>query len=146
MKQSFETKITIRIYDTTFAKEVDEAYTAAGERFESKNHFLTTLIRLGLESYIEEQKAKEGGLSVCNTDKNIAEMKRLLNEFILYSRKQAEISTAHHEVCEKLAASILSVLIAISQGDDVDKEAVEDGAWENLSDRLEKIILQAKFK
>lgn len=146
MKQSFETKITIRIYDTSFAKEVDETYMATGERFESKNHFLTTLIRIGLERFIDEQKAREKGLNLCDTDKNVAEIKKLLDEFIRYSRKQSEISTAHHEVCEKLAASILSIVIALSQGDEVDKEAVEDGAWENLSDRLEQIILQAKFK
>lgn len=146
MKQSFETKITIRIYDTAFAKEIDETYMAAGERFESKNHFLTTLIRLGLEWYIEEQKTKENGRNLCDTDKNVAEIKRLLDEFIRYSRKQAEISTAHHEVCEKLASSILSVVLALSQGDEVDEEAVKDGVWEKLSDRLEEIILQAKFK
>lgn len=61
MKQSFETKITIRIYDTAFANELDEAYVASGERFESKNHFLTSLIRIGLERYILEQKVKAEG-------------------------------------------------------------------------------------
>lgn len=146
MKQSFETKITIRIYDTAFANELDEAYVASGERFESKNHFLTSLIRIGLERYILEQKVKAEGSHTTDADKTIAEIKKLLDEFIKYSRKQAEITTAHHEVCEKLAASILAIVLALSQNEDVDKDEVLDGVFENLSDRLEQIILQAKFR
>lgn len=146
MKQSFETKITIRIYDTAFANELDEAYAASGERFESKNHFLTSLIRIGLERYILEQKVKAEGSHTTDADKTVAEIKKLLDEFIGYSRKQAEITTAHHEVCEKLASSILAIVLALSQNEDVDKDEVLDGVFENLSDRLEQIILQAKFR
>lgn len=146
MKQSFETKITIRIYDTAFARAVDEKYMESGERFESKNHFLVSLIRLGLERYVLEEKAKAQGTGATDTDKAIAEIKNLLDELIKYSRKQSEISNAHHEVCEKLVSSVLTVVLALSQNEDVDKQAVEDGAFEELADRLEQIILKAKFK
>lgn len=146
MKQSFETKITIRIYDTAFARAVDEKYMESGERFESKNHFLVSLIRIGLERYILEEKAKSKGMCATDADKALLEVKTLLDELIRYSRKQSEISNAHHEVCEKLANSILTVVLALSQDEDVDKQAVEDGAFEALADRLEQIILRAKFK
>ena len=126
MKQSFETKITIRIYDTAFARAVDEKYMETGERFESKNHFLVSLLRIGLERYVLEEKAKAKGLNATDAE--------------------SEISNAHHEVCEKLANSILTVVLALSQDEDVDRQAVEDGAFEALADRLEEIILKAKFK
>ena len=146
MKQSFETKITIRIYDTSFAKELDEVYLESGSRFESKNHFLTSLIRLGLERYRYEQKVKKEVDQKDATNQAIMEIKKLLDEFIKYSRKQVEIATAHHEVCEKLATSILAVVLALSQNEDIEKNDVLDGAYENLSNRLEQIILQAKFR
>jgi len=145
MKQSFETKITIRIYDTSFARELDELYMESGERFESKNHFLNTLIRIGLEKYISDQLAKTEGRQA-DADKTVGDIKKLLDDFIGYSRKQAEVSNAHHDVCERLATSILAVVLALAESESIDKEDVEDGAYEALSDRLEQIILQAKFR
>ena len=137
-----ENKITLRIYDETFLIEMNNTYVLSKSRFESKNHFFITLLRLGLESYLNSIKtpSKKIDLSELN------EIKQLLFNFIDFYKRQIDISEAHFNVCEKLISSTSSMVEAIANGDSISIDDVNEGEYDDLPERLEKIILEAKFK
>lgn len=137
-----ENKITLRIYDETFLKEMNNTYLLSKNKFESKNHYFITLLRLGLESYLDSMKTTSKQIDLSE----LIEIKQLLFNFIDIYKRQIDINEAHFKVCEKLISSTSSMVEAIANGDSISIDDVNEGEYDDLPERLEKIILEAKFK
>lgn len=146
LQDTFQSKMTIRIYSTALRGELSNAYSNSNRQFENKNHFLVSLINLGLEQYLQESRIKNEKFKTNDLDKQINELKVLLDDFIKFTKKQTEINDAHFKVCEKLSASILNILVALSNRNYVDEDDIENGRYEDIPNRLERIILDAKYK
>lgn len=144
--KSFEIKLTIRIYDAPFVAEMDKFFEEAGERYESKNHFFNEMIRKGFELTLQEKEMKEKGIKFSDTNLQIGELQKLLEEFIKFSKGQIDIANAHFKVVEKLSANIMNIAIANNHGEAVTNDDIKSRELEELPEHLEKIIIEARYK
>ncbi len=141
MKEPFVTKMTLRLYNQKFINRLNDAYEASGERFESKNHFLTELIKRGYEELAREQRLRGGSSRTEHTEIEssvILQIHELVGELYLYNKRQVEEIVARFGISEKLMTSIYNMLIAILNDERISTKQVEEGFYDELPNRLKK--------
>ena len=137
-------KITLRIYDESFVRELNNMYLVSKEKFESKNHFFITIMRLGLDAYANSSHYQHKE-AVADT-KELIRLNDLLLKFIDYVKDQNDIHNAHFNICEKLMSCTMSVVESIANGDSISMSAIDNGEYDELPERFEKILLEVKYK
>lgn len=133
--KNFETKMTLRLYDTDFIKRLETAYRDSGERYESKNHFLTTLLRQGLDCP-DRQITRPTANGECG--EKLEHIKSILQDMHICNAAQIEQFIAHLAVTEKLTSSVYNMLLAITDDRRISARQVEQGFYDEMPDRLVK--------
>lgn len=144
---NFEMKYTIRLYDPDLVVEIGNLYKAHSKEFRNKNEFMTCLIRLGVDALKATPPSAPAAAAVppaLALDKLYEEMQKIENisdetgKFLKVQSKKVE---AHIAVIEKLLASLYNMNLGALSGSPPLPHKVEDGFFDDLPLRFEKIIL-----
>jgi len=149
---------TLRLYDADFIAKLGTLMQREGKNYRNKNEFLTELMKLGYERYIAIAKFDGAGetdtLAVIQREKQInecsvtlQEITALLTEVIEYLTAQFKASAIYHSVAHKLLSANYRMLLAHMDGENVLRTKIDDGFFDDLPERFEKIIasLETKF-
>lgn len=134
--KSFETKMTLRLYDTAFVQELESTYKASGERFESKNHFLTVLLKIGLAEKLKADFSKRFSSANKADDPTLEQIRQLIEDLHINNKQQVQELLAHLQISEKLTAAVYNMLLALSEDERISTAQVEAGFYDELPERL----------
>lgn len=138
--KSFEVNLTLRLYDTALVATIEKMYKEGGERYESKNHFLTQLIKIGIETVqgksIGKNNVKEFTEMPNEYAESIGQIQRLFQDMHNHNKNQVELLLAHLSISEKMSAAIYHMLLAIIEDESISKFHLENGFYDDLPQRL----------
>lgn len=135
--KSFETKMTLRLYDTDFVNRLETVYKASGERYESKNHFLTELLKAGLAEKLKADAIKRNDIRPdAECSGLLGQIRTMIEDMHVCNKAQVEQLMAHLQISEKLSSAIYNMLVAITDDDRISVKQVEDGFYDDLPERL----------
>lgn len=145
--KNFEVQHTIRLYDPELIAEIGRTYDAHRNEFRNKNEFLTELLRLGVKAMNFVPPTSPAGAAVppaAALDKLFDEVKKieaLAEETGKFVNMQGRKMEVHIAVIERLLSSVYNMELGAASGEPVIKKKVEDGFFDNLPMRFEKLIL-----
>ena len=144
---NFEMKYTIRLYDPELVVEIGNLYKAHSKEFRNKNEFMTCLIRLGVDALMSTPPNAPAGAAVppaAALDKLYEEMRKIesiTDETGKFLKVQGQKVDIHIAIMEKLLASLYNMKLGDLTGEPPHPRKVEDGFFDDLPLRFEKIIL-----
>ena len=144
---NFEMKYTIRLYDPDLVVEIGNLYKAHTKEFRNKNEFMTCLIRLGVDVLNAKPPSAPASAAVppaAAWDKLYDELRKIesiTDETGKFLKVQGQKTDAHIAVMEKLLASLYNMNLGELSGVPPLPRKVEDGFFDDLPPRFEKIIL-----
>lgn len=145
--KNFEVQHTIRIYDPELISAIGKAYEKHGSEFRNKNEFMTYLIRLGVDVLNSTPPTSPASAAVppaAALDKLYEEVKHidaLSSETGKYLQTQFRKMYIHIAVMERLLSSIYNMKVGDISGTPPIARKVEDGFFDDLPLRFEKLIL-----
>jgi hypothetical protein len=147
---------TLRLYDAEFIAKLGALMEREQRQYRNKNEFMTALVKLGYASYTAADKAameRDGeqgvgeqavaGKASAASEKGVY---ALLTEMTEYVTLQFRILNLYHEVYQKLLSASYRMLLALSGGERVMPQKVEDGFFDDLPVRFEKIIVKLEAR
>lgn len=145
MKQ-FETKLTVRIYDTKLVENLNELFRRNANRYQTKNQLLVELLERGMVEKMKDLTAAPGiSASVKNYDLPIEcdseignllkQLKAMISDMHDYNRLHIEGLLAHLKMSERISAAIYNVLLAVATDAPVLKAQVEVGYFDDIPKR-----------
>ncbi len=143
---TFETKLTVRIYDIKLAEKLNELYRRNPNRYQTKNQLLVELIELGLAEKLKTvipPPSERGEVNVpvsADTAKSLKQIKALLETMHVSNQKQLEGLIAHLKMSERLSAAIYNTLLAVATDEPITKVQVEFGFLDNVPERFEEYL------
>ena len=148
---------TLRLYDADFIAKLGTLMQREEKKFGSKNDFMTELLMLGYKSYIARQTggAETGAAfgadsAVCDTinaiSTDIKEIAAHLKELSEYIILQFQILNLYHGIYQKLLSANYRMLLSLIGGEKVISAKIEDGFFDDLPARFEKIAAELKEK
>lgn len=149
--KNFEVQHTIRLYDPALIAEIGRAFDAHHREFRNKNEFLTELLRLGVKQMTPVPPASsESNLPPCaaasDLTNEIKEIHAITTETAMYLKTQFKKLYVHVAVAEKLLAAIYNIKTSELAGTPPLSEKVEDGFFDELPMRFEKIIVSLESR
>ncbi len=144
--KNFEVQHTIRLYDPELISQIGQAYDDHRKEFRNKNEFLTYLLRLGLQSMNAPppKTPTSGAIPPCAVESITDEIKavrEIAAETSKYLTTQFKKLYIHIAVAEKLLSATYNMTLGELSGVPPIPEKVEDGFFDDLPMRFEKIIL-----
>lgn len=141
--KNFEVQHTIRLYDPNLIAEIGRTLEAHHKEYRNKNEFLTEILRLGI---------KQKNLSATNSSdvpldakesltKEVEDIQAITREMSKYLTTQFKKLYIHLTVAERLLSAIYNMELGDLSGAPPLAEKVEDGFFDDLPARFEKIIL-----
>lgn len=150
--KNFEVQHTIRLYDPDLIAEIGQVLDAKHRDYRNKNEFLTDVLRLGIKQMKNEATTPEINCTTPNcvmTDAVLNELKQLLTlskEMSQYIKTQFKKIYVHIAIVEKLLAAIHNIKVGELAGTPPLSEKVEDGFFDDLPMRFEKIIVSLESR
>ena len=145
--KNFEVQHTIRLYDPELIAKIGRAYEAHGKEFRNKNEFMTYLLKLGVDKLMSTPPTSPAGTAVppaASLDKLYEEVKNIESistETGKYLTTQFKKMYVHIAVMERLLSSLYNMKLGDLSGEPPQPHKVEDGFFDDLPPRFEKIIL-----
>lgn len=144
--KNFEVQHTIRLYDPELIAAIGQAYDDHRKEFRNKNEFLTYLLRLGLKELNSPppKTPASGAIPPCAVEALTDEVKavrEIVTETSKYLTTQFKKLYIHIAVAEKLLSATYNMKLGDLSGTPPIPEKVEDGFFDDLPMRFEKIIL-----
>lgn len=150
--KNFEVQHTIRLYDPELISEIGRAFDTHHREFRNKNEFLTELLRLGVKQMNPVPPVSPVGNPIppCATTDDlkdeIKKIQEISTETALYLKTQFKKLYVHVAVAEKLLAAIYNIKTSELAGTPPLSEKVEDGFFDDLPMRFEKIIVSLESR
>lgn len=150
--KNFEVQHTIRIYEPELIAEIGRAFDAHHREFRNKNEFLTEVLRHGIKDFGPAPCGKDLNLSepscaaTDNLKDEIKKIQEISTETALYLKTQFKKLYVHVAVVEKLLAAIYNIKTSELAGTPPLSEKVEDGFFDDLPMRFEKIIVSLESR
>lgn len=124
MKQ-FETKLTVRIYDTKLIESLNTIFKMNTNRYQTKNQLIVELLERGIKDKMKDFPTppdSPAGASAIpplfNNKDEMAAMLKQLKDMIAdmheYNKKHVEGLLAHLKMSERMSSSIYNILLAIA--------------------------------
>jgi len=146
MKQ-FETKLTVRIYDTKLIESLNTIFKMNKNRYQTKNQLIVELLERGIKDKMKDFPTppdSPAGASAIppsfNNKDEIAAMLKQLKEMISnmheYNKKHVEGLLAHLKMSERMSSSIYNILLAIATDEPITKTQVEIGYMDDVPKRF----------
>ena len=144
--KNFEVQHTIRLYDPELIAAIGQAYDDHRKEFRNKNEFLTYLLRLGLKvlNSPPPKTPASGAMPPCSAETLADEVKavrEIVTETSKYLTTQFKKLYIHIAIAEKLLSATYNMKLGDLSGTPPMPEKVEDGFFDDLPMRFEKIIL-----
>ena len=144
--KNFEVQHTIRLYDPELIAKIGRAYDVHGKEFASKNEFMTYLLKLGVDALNATPPTTPAAAAVppaMALDKLYEEMRKIesiTDDTGKFLKVQGQKMDIHIVVMEKLLASLYNMKLGDLSGEPPHPRKVEDGFFDDLPLRFEKII------
>jgi len=145
--KNFEVQHTIRLYDPELIADIGRLLDTHHREYRNKNEFLTQLLRLGVKQMdsVPPTPPVGGNISSCAaadtlTDE-IKEIHAISTETAQYLKTQFKKLYVHVAVAEQLLAAIYNIKVGELAGTPPLSEKVEEGFFDDLPMRFEKIIV-----
>lgn len=159
MKQ-FETKLTVRIYDTRLIESLNTIFKLSKNRYQTKNQLLVELLERGIKDKMKDfptpPDSPAGASAIPPTFNNkddITTVLKQLKETIVgvheYNKNHIEGVLVHLKMAEKMSACIYNILVAIATDVPITKTQVEIGYMDDIPKRFIDYLsscLEALFK
>lgn len=151
--KNFEVQHTIRLYDPELIAEIGRAFDTYHRAFRNKNEFLTELLRLGVKqmNHVPPTPTNNNGpilpcAAASDLTNEIKEIHAITTETAMYLKTQFKKLYVHVAVAEKLLAAIYNIKASELAGTPPLSEKVEDGFFDDLPMRFEKIIVSLESR
>lgn len=145
MKQ-FETKLTIRIYDTKIIESLNTIFKMNKNRYQTKNQLIVELLERGIKDKMKDFTPPDSpaGASAIplvfteNDDANamLKQLKDMLSDMHYFNKQQIEGVFAHLKMSEKLAACMYNILLAVATDEPITKMQVDVGYMDDVPKRF----------
>ncbi len=146
MKQ-FETKLTVRIYDTKLIESLNTIFKLNKNRYQTKNQLIVELLERGIKDKMKDfptppdspAGASAIPLSFNNKDETAAmlkQLKEMISNMHEYNKKHVEGLLAHLKMSERMSSSIYNILLAIATDEPITKTQVEIGYMDDVPKRF----------
>lgn len=124
--RQFETKLTLRIYDTKLIEKMNMIMKFNPNRYQSKNQLLLELLELGVREKLKEfptppttPVAAANAIPIshecnCNAE-TLKQIKELIEGMHLYNKQNVEGLLAHLKMSERLSSSIYNMVFCHSE-------------------------------
>ena len=149
--KNFEVQHTIRLYDPELIAEIGRTYEAHSKEFRNKNEFLTEVLRLGVKEMNSFPPKSPTGAAM--PPAAFAELMEVIGKIREngentqnYLTTQFKKLYVHLDVAERLLASVYAMKLGDLTGVPPLPQKVEDGFFDDLPLRFEKIILSLEKK
>ena len=148
--KNFEVLHTLRIYEPELVVKLDLLMEKLQGLFKNKNEFLTALLKRGYESYtgtsVLNASALGAGAENSEAGESLKEILRLLKEVSEHLILQFKVMSIYHTLTHKLLSAVYRMELAQSGGEKVIPAKIEDGFYDDLPERFEKIITSLETK
>ncbi|GHU97993.1 hypothetical protein FACS1894211_00960 [Clostridia bacterium] len=162
--KNMEVTHTLRLYDADFIARLGTLMERERKYYRNKNEFMTVLLKLGYEKCIAAGQAAgraaapftDAGAAAEKAapfadrgepaDKSLKEVYPLLKELSDYLTSQFKAVSVSHALLQKLLSSVYRMMIAFVGGDRVMPQKVEDGFFDDLPARFEKIVVNLETR
>ena len=148
--KNFEVQHTIRLYDPELIAEIGRTFDTHHREFRNKNEFLTELLRLGVKQMNPVPPTNNGPIPPCaamdDLTNELKEIHAISTETAMYLKTQFKKLYVHVAVAEKLLAAIYNIKTSELAGTPPLSEKVEDGFFDELPMRFEKIIVSLESR
>jgi len=145
---------TLRFQEPEWVAKIGTLLERTHKDYNSKNEFMTVLVKLGYEAYIAaERDAKNSGADKLSagpyadapeTLRDIAdtlkEMRGLVTELSLYMTTQFRHIHVNLALSRRMLSAVHNMTLGFAGGKAVPPEKVEDGFFDDLPVRFEEII------
>lgn len=146
MKQ-FETKLTVRIYDTKLIESLNTIFKLNKNRYQAKNQLIVELLERGIKDKMKDfptpPDSPAGASAVPpvfikkdDTAAMLKQLKEMLSDMHSYNKQHIEGLLAHLKMSEKMSACIYNILLAIATDEPVTKMQVEIGYMDDVPKRF----------
>lgn len=146
MKQ-FETKLTVRIYDTKLIESLNTIFKLNKNRYQTKNQLIVELLERGIKDKMKDLPTppdSPAGASAIppvfikkdDTAAMLKQLKEMLSDMHTYNKQHIEGLLAHLKMSEKMSACIYNILLAIATDEPVTKMQVEIGYMDDVPKRF----------
>ncbi len=147
----FETKLTMRIYDTKLIEKMNMIMKLNPNRYQSKNQLLLELLELGVREKLKEFPAPPTPPAsmakaapppqTCNCNAEILkQIKELIEGMHSYNKQNVEGLLAHLKMSERLSSSIYNMVFAILKDEPVTTVQVELGYLDDVPKRFAEFL------
>ena len=146
MKQ-FETKLTVRIYDTKLIEKLKYLFKKNPHQYQTKNQLLVELMEIGMQEKLQEivplaYDVKSETVPNINGDivGSLKQVKQLIESMHVHNQKQIEGIVAHLKMSERLSAAIYNTLLAVATDEPVTEVQINMGIFDEVPDRFEEYL------
>ncbi|MBO5481290.1 MAG: hypothetical protein J6A63_08900 [Clostridia bacterium] len=146
MKQ-FETKLTVRIYDTKVIEKLNYLFKKNPNQYQTKNQLLVELLEIGMQEKLKEivplsYDVKSETVPNINGDfvGSLKQVKQLIESMHVHNQKQIEGIVAHLKMSERLSAAIYNTLLAVATDEPVTEVQINMGIFDEVPDRFEEYL------
>lgn len=150
--KNFEVQHTIRLYDPELIAEIGRLFDLHHREYKNKNEFLTEVLRLGVKqmNFVPPTTPTGGAIPPCAVTSDltdeIKEIHAISTETAQYLKTQFKKLYVHVAVAEKLLAAIYNIKTSELAGTPPLAEKAEDGFFDDLPMRFEKIIVSLESR
>ena len=153
--RQFETKLTLRIYDTKLIEKMNMIMKFNPNRYQSKNQLLLELLELGVREKLKEFPKRGGRYASyhpkncdvipvshecnCNAE-TLKQIKELIEGMHLYNKQNVEGLLAHLKMSERLSSSIYNMVFAILKDEPVTPVQIELGYLDDVPKRFAEFL------
>ena len=149
MKQ-FETKLTVRIYDTKLIENLNMIVKLNKNRYQTKNQLIVELLERGIKDKMKDFPTPPdtpAGASAIppifnkdDTSAMLKQLKEMIGDMHDYNKKHVEGILAHLKMSERMSSSIYNILLAIATDEPITKMQVEIGYMDDVPKRFVEFL------
>ena len=142
----FETKLTLRIYDTKLIEKMNMILKFNPNRYQSKNQLLLELLELGVREKLKEIPTPPTTLSSAAKSipsqqraencEQLKQIKELIENMHRFNQQSIEGVFAHLKMSERLSSSIYNMVFAIMKDEPVLPVQIELGYLDDVPKRF----------
>jgi AcrR family transcriptional regulator len=166
--KNMEVTHTLRLYDPEFVAKLGCLMEREQKHYRNKNEFMTAVVKMGYERYIaaeQNAQARDAGkprfaekpetesetgvpnpdctaVGADNADGDTLKLLRIVDEMSAYLTAQFRHLHVSQALLRRLISAIYNMSLSLVGGRAVPPEKVEDGFFDDLPARFEKVVVK----
>ena len=135
---SFEVQFTLRLYNPATLEELSKQLENSPVHYRNKNEFVTELVELGLKENRKKLNAKKNKLAGVQAEEN--DLYSLLLSLQNHIAQHIKSLYLNNQVFRAMLSAIYNMLLALNDDEQLIKSKIDDGFFDDLPARFEKLI------